>query len=367
MLLASRLTDELNADRSRNPGVLSCVNDLDFHTVEAQFRELLSPTTDWHVCDFANLPTGTIGSNEQIARTIAHSRAAEGVSVELQSEAFFSVCTIPYFIECSADGCLFKVRRCVSQSASKMYTYLYTGRYVGRMASGKLTAREAATTKPGSYGDGDGLWLVVSSTGGRKWVYRFTWLGKPENMGLGSAGVVSLAAARRLRDDAKRIKVSGRNPKEARRETAMAQAGKPTFGAMADALIEAKAAEWRNEKHKAQWAMTLTRYAAPLRSKPVDEIDTEAVLGILKPIWLDKPETASRLRGRIEAVLDAAKAQGHRSGENPAAWRGHLSHLLPKRGKLTRGHHAAMAYSDVPAFIGRLRERDAVAAMAFAS
>jgi integrase len=109
---------------------------------------------------------------------------------------------------------------------------------------------------------------------------------------------------------------------------------------------------------------SLETYAAPLRSRPVDEIDTEAVLAVLKPLWLEKPETASRLRGRIEAVLDAAKAQGHRSAENPAAWRGHLAHLLPKRGKLTRGHHAAMDYQDVPAFIGQLRERDGIAALA---
>src|SRR5208283_5096936 len=98
--------------------------------------------------------------------------------------------------------------------------------------------------------------------------------------------------------------------------------------------------------------------------RPVDEIDTEAVLAVLNPIWQEKPETASRLRGRIEAVLDAAKAQGLRSGENPAAWRGHLSHLLPKRGVLTRGHHAAMDYREVPAFLAQLREREATAAMA---
>ena len=110
--------------------------------------------------------------------------------------------------------------------------------------------------------------------------------------------------------------------------------------------------------------MTLETYAAPLRSRPVDEIDTEAVLAVLKPIWQEKPETASRLRGRIEAVLDAAKAQGLRSGENPAAWRGHLAHLLPKRGVLTRGHHAAMDYREVPAFLARLREREATAALA---
>jgi integrase len=110
--------------------------------------------------------------------------------------------------------------------------------------------------------------------------------------------------------------------------------------------------------------MTLQHYAAPLRCRPVDQINTADVLAVLKPLWLQKPETASRLRGRIEAVLDAAKAQGHRSGENPAAWRGHLAHLLPKRGKLTRGHHAAMNYCDVPEFIGRLHERDAIAALA---
>ncbi len=233
------------------------------------------------------------------------------------------------------------------------------------MAGGRLTARAAASTKPGRYGDGDGLWLVVSPTGARKWVYRFTWLGKVTEMGLGPAGAVPLAEARRLRDEARRTLASGANPIEARRDAKVrARFTKPTFGEIADVLIEAKGAEWRNEKHKAQWVMTLRDYCATLRAKPVDEIDTEAVLGVLKPIWLEKPETASRLRGRIEAVLDAAKAQGHRAGENPAAWRGHLAHLLPKRGKLTRGHHAAMPYDDVPAFIAKLRERDAIAAMA---
>ncbi len=171
-------------------------------------------------------------------------------------------------------------------------------------------------------------------------------------MGLGSADVVTLAEARDKALDARRTLASGRNPIEARRAAMAAVAAKPTFGDVADALIAAKESEWRNDKHRAQWRMTLETYAAPLRSRPVDEIDTEAVLAVLKPIWQEKPETASRLRGRIEAVLDAAKAQGLRSGENPAAWRGHLSHLLPKRGVLTRGHHAAMDYRDVPAFLG---------------
>lgn len=229
---------------------------------------------------------------------------------------------------------------------------------------GKLTARTAATAKAGRHGDGAGLYLVVSPSGARKWVFRFTWQGKVTEMGLGAADVVPLAEARRSRDEARRTLAGGRNPIEARRDAIREQSGKPTFGEIADALIAAKGHEWRNAKHRAQWTMTLTQYARPLRPRPVDEIDTAAVLAVLKPIWLEKPETASRLRGRIEAVLDAAKAQGHRKGENPAAWRGHLSHLLPKRGKLTRGHHAAMAYDDVPAFVARLRERDALAAMA---
>jgi integrase len=123
-------------------------------------------------------------------------------------------------------------------------------------------------------------------------------------------------------------------------------------------------AGFRNEKHKAQWKTTLETYAAPLRAKPVDSIATDDVLAVLKPIWTEKAETASRLRGRIEKVLDAAKAKGFRDGENPARWRGHLDHLLPKPPKRARGHHAAMPYEDVAAFLCKLREREATAALA---
>ena len=121
---------------------------------------------------------------------------------------------------------------------------------------------------------------------------------------------------------------------------------------------------WRNRKHAAQWEMTLRDYAAPLRRLPADKITTDDVLSVLKPLWNEKPETASRLRGRIERVLDAAKAQGLRSGENPARWRGHLDQLLPKRQRLTRGHHAAMSYADVPTFVASLQSREATAALA---
>ncbi len=140
----------------------------------------------------------------------------------------------------------------------------------------------------------------------------------------------------------------------------------PTFGEAADEFLAAQKGGWRNDKHKAQWTMTLTTYCAPIRATSVDAIDTEAVLSVLKPLWTRAPETASRLRGRIEAVLDAAKARGFidRNEANPARWRGHLDKLLPKRAKLTRGHHAAMPYADVPAFLAGLRERPATAARA---
>lgn len=138
----------------------------------------------------------------------------------------------------------------------------------------------------------------------------------------------------------------------------------PCSGKWRTEVSEALSAGFRNEKHKAQWQMTLRTYAAPLRPKPVDTITTEDVLAVLKPIWTEKPETASRLRGRIEKVLDAAKAKGRRDGENPARWRGHLDHLLPKPLKLTRGHHAAMPYEQVPSFLAELRKREASAALA---
>ncbi|NUJ81833.1 integrase arm-type DNA-binding domain-containing protein [Methylocystis sp. FS] len=228
----------------------------------------------------------------------------------------------------------------------------------------KLTNRTVATAKPGRYGDGGGLYLVVSPSGAKKWVFRFTRGGRVTEAGLGSINAVSLARAREKAANGRSIVADGLNPIQLRREQHRLSGRVPTFGRVADALIEAKASEWRNAKHLAQWTMTLTKYAAPLRSKPVDQITTEDILAVLKPLWTAKPESASRLRGRIEAVLDAAKAQGHRSGENPAAWRGHLSHMLPKRQKLARGHHAALPYRDVPEFMERLRKADSVAALA---
>ncbi len=226
--------------------------------------------------------------------------------------------------------------------------------------AGKLTARKIETARAGKYSDGNNLYLMVSRTGSRKWVLRFTWRGRAKEMGLGSARNVSLVDAREKAAAACRKIAQGLNPIEERKR----DRGIPTFGEMADAVREALAAGFRNEKHKAQWKATLATYAAPARGKPVDTITTDDVLAVLKPIWTTKAETALRLRGRIEKILDAAKAKGFREGENPARWRGHLDHLLPRRPKLSRGHHPAMSYEEVPAFVLKLRERDALAAQA---
>jgi integrase len=225
---------------------------------------------------------------------------------------------------------------------------------------GKLTARKVETARPGKHVDGDGLHLVVDASGARRWVLRFTLYGKRREMGLGGFPDISLSVAREKASEARKQVRAGVDPVAAGKKERAA----PTFGEMADMVLAILSPGYRNEKHRAQWKMTLEAYAAPLRSKPVDAIETADVLAVLKPLWTEIPETASRLRGRIEKVLDAAKAKGYRQGENPARWRGHLDHLLPKQSKQTRGHHAAMAYAKVQAFMGKLRERDAIAARA---
>jgi integrase len=226
--------------------------------------------------------------------------------------------------------------------------------------AGSLTARRVETAKPGKHSDGGNLYLIVSKAGSRKWVLRFTWRGRAKEMGLGSAATVPLADAREKAAGARRMIAQGLNPIDERKRGG----GIPTFGEMADDVRVALSEGFRNEKHKAQWKSTLETYAAPLRGKPVDIIATDDVLAVLKPIWTTKTETAIRVRGRIEKVLDAAKAKGFRNGENPARWRGHLDHLLPRPSKLSRGHHAAMPYEEVAAFIAKLREREATSALA---
>jgi len=234
----------------------------------------------------------------------------------------------------------------------------------------KLSARAVVTIrKPGRHSDGGGLYLSVDATATssrRRWVFIFTRFGKTREMGLGSTQNVSLSRARQLADEARDLVAAGQDPIEVRRSARKAATAKKTFGEVADALIESKAVAWRNGKHRAQWVMTIRRYAASLLHRAVDEIDTKAVLAVLHPIWQTKPETASRVRGRIEAVLDAARALGYIPADraNPARWRGHLDALLPKRHRLSRGHHAAMDYAEVPGLMLRLQGRASLAARA---
>ena len=217
----------------------------------------------------------------------------------------------------------------------------------------RLSPRFVATVaEPGRYADGGNLYLSISANGGRRWTFLFKWKGRPREMGLGPVKSVSLARARERAAGARALIAEGKNPMEVRGPDEPLDT---SFGKVADDLIASMAPSWRNEKHAAQWRMTLTEYAKPIRARDVGAITTEDVLLILRPIWTSKPETASRIRARIEAVLDAAKASGLRSGENVARWKGHLDKLLPPRRKLTRGHHAAMPYDDVPEFVAKLR------------
>lgn len=234
--------------------------------------------------------------------------------------------------------------------------------------AGKLNARRVETlTEPGRYSDGGNLYLFITPNGGKRWTFLYRLGGKRREMGLGSAGPhgVGLKEAREKAAEARRLVAAGLDPLEARAAEEKAGRTVPTFGAFADDYLKAHRPKFKNAKHAAQWEMTLgDAYCRAIRSKPVNEIDTEAVLAVLKPIWTKVPETASRLRGRLENVLDAARAMGHRDGPNPAAWRGHLKSLLPARQKLTRGHHAALAYDDLPAFMAALRAREGLAARA---
>lgn len=241
--------------------------------------------------------------------------------------------------------------------------------------SNVLTPLAVKNAKPGRHADGGGLHLLVKESGARSWVYRFMLNGKSRDIGLGAAGPdgISLADARDARD-ALRLKVkAGIDPLEERQREAAeaiaaaqaAQVAGMTFKAVAETYIGANEGSWRNDKHRQQWKNTLATYVYPVIGElPVAEVGTAHVLQILEPIWKAKAETASRVRGRMETILDAAKARGYREGENPARWRGHIAQILPARSRLTRGHHKAMPYEAIPAFVGALHKREAVAALA---
>ncbi|TDR94281.1 tyrosine-type recombinase/integrase [Enterovirga rhinocerotis] len=217
---------------------------------------------------------------------------------------------------------------------------------------------------PGRLADGGGLHLVIDASGARRWLFRYRLRSREREAGFGGYPAVGLADARRRRDEARALLAAGGDPIEAKRKAEAEARPSVTFGDFADELVPTLAAGFRNEKRAAQWTSTLKAYAASLRSKPIAEVSTDDVLDVLKPIWSTKSETASRVRGRIERILDAAKAKGLRSGENPARWRGHLDQRLPRRKKLQRGHHRALPYPDVPAFLVALRTRTGVAARA---
>ncbi|SED77247.1 Integrase [Rhizobiales bacterium GAS188] len=245
----------------------------------------------------------------------------------------------------------------------------------------RLTARTVETLKkPGKHADGQGLYLIIDQALARRWGFIFRSGGRSRFMGLGKAADVTLAEARDLAHEARRAVQAGRDPiedrKAAREAKKIEQDRAITFGVFADELLKTLAPGFRSDKHRSQWQLTLTRYAAPLRSKTLDSITTEDVLKLLTPMWSTKPQTATRVRGRIERVLDAAKAKKLRSGDNPAAWRGNLKELLPKAKKLSRGHHPAMAYDKidengnyvaeivaVSEFVGMLRDLGTVPAL----
>ena len=224
----------------------------------------------------------------------------------------------------------------------------------------RLTAASVRNAKPGKHHDGDGLWLTVTAAGSRKWTFRYMLKGRAREMGLGSAEEVTLAEARDRLADARKEAREGRDPLRVRAEAK----ANPSFGELAEEVTAALKPGFRNEKHAAQWTATLRTYARPIWKTPVNEVETDDVLRCLQPIWARIPKTALRVRGRIERVLAAATARGLRSGPNPAAWRGHLDSLLSKPKALSRGHHAAMPYKDVPVFVTRLRDERTMSARA---
>lgn len=234
----------------------------------------------------------------------------------------------------------------------------------------RLSAVQVARLKvPGYYADGGNLYLQVAPSGSKSWIFRFTIDGKTREMGLGSAATFPLAEARERAAEQRKLLADGKNPLAVKKERElarrMADANLITFDSAAEKFIEAHEPSWKNAKHVEQWRTTLKVYASPvIGDLPVSLIDTALVLRILTPIWNEKTETATRVRGRMERVLDWAKVQGYRSGENPAAWRGHLDKLLPAAKKVSKvEHHAALPWKEMGAFMAQLRNAPGLAAL----
>lgn len=233
-------------------------------------------------------------------------------------------------------------------------------------ALNRLTVRQVSALKvPGRHADGGGLYFRITAGGARSWVFMAAVGGRRVEIGLGGESSVTLASARRLAAEMREAVAAGNDPRRViARDIIEAELAVPTFGAFSDRYIASVEAGWKNEVHRQQWRNSLRDHAFLLREKPVDDISIEDLLAVLRPIWLTKIETAKRVRGRIEKILDAAKARGIRSPDalNPAAWRGNLALLLPSQSKVARGHHAALPWVNAPQFVAELRCRKAVAA-----
>jgi integrase len=235
----------------------------------------------------------------------------------------------------------------------------------------KLSALNVSRAKARGYlGDGGGLYLQVSASGSKSWVFRFKDHGRLREMGLGSLHAIGLGEARKRATACRQMRLDGTDPiavKKAGKLKAKLEAARAmTFQQCAEAYIEAHKAGWQNAKHAAQWSSTLKTYAYPVfGSLPVQTVDLALIAKVLEPIWKTKTETASRLRGRIERVLDWATVRGYRQGDNPARWRGHLDQLLPARSRVQKvQHHAALPYAEIGQFVADLREQDTTSALA---
>lgn len=234
-----------------------------------------------------------------------------------------------------------------------------------------LTARKVETAKtPGLYADGGGLYLQVNALGAKSWIFRYSLAGRRRDMGLGSAATIGLAEAREKALQQRKLVAEGNDPIEAKRASKAALAASTakavTFKECAITYIASMKPGWKNAKHAAQWVSTLETYAYPvLGAVAVDAVDTHLVLKVIEPLWGKRAETASRLRGRIESILDYAKVRGMRSGENPARWKGHLDQILPARGAVSKvEHHRSMPYEQIPDFWPRLQLQDGLSARA---
>lgn len=222
----------------------------------------------------------------------------------------------------------------------------------------------------GLYADGGGLYLQVGDTGNKSWIFRFRRFSKLRDMGLGAVHTVTLSEARAKAMDCRKLLLAGIDPLDSKKtdqtQAKLAAVKGTTFEACAKAYIEAHKASWKQERHASQWNQALTKHAHAVIGKlPVQSVDTDLVLKVLEPIWKDKTETAKRLRGRIESILDWAKVKGYRQGENPARWRGHLDNLLASPNKLINVEHfAALPYAKVGAFMKALDKQEGKGATA---